>query len=991
MAAPPAKIQELVERFERNSDAYRSPEYKEARLRQEFVDPFFGALGWDMRNESGYAEPYKDVIHEDSIKVAGGPKAPDYCFRVGGTRKFFVEAKKPSEDVHHDRESAYQLRRYGWTAKLPLSILTDFEEFAVYDCRVRPAESDSASKARMKYLTYDDYLTHWDEIESVFAKDAILKGAFDGYAESAKKKRGTAEVDDAFLGEIDEWRTLLARNLALRNPKLTQHELNFAVARTIDRIIFLRMCEDRGIEDYGQLLSLRNGEQVYPRLRQMFYRADEKYNSGLFHFHKERGRAEAPDELTPVLKIDDKVLKDIFRALYYPDSPYEFSVLPPEILGHVYEQFLGKVIHLTKGHRARIEEKPEVRKAGGVYYTPQYIVDYIVKNTVGELLKGKTPREVAGIGRGEHPLRVLDPACGSGSFLLGAYQYLLDWHRDWYAEHLAPLLAAGKSAGSAQVRRLLPLRANEKRVLPVFQDARGEWKLTVAERKRILLSSMYGVDIDAQAVEVTKLSLLLKVLEGENKETLVNQLKLMHERALPDLASNIKCGNSLIGTDFYETAEGSDLSEEERLRVNPFDWDREFPDVFKDGGFDAVIGNPPYIRVRTFRRFYPEQVEYLEAKYSCAAHVWDVYLLLFEQGVRLAKNGGAVSFIVPIQMLHQPNCESLRRLLTSKTTIASVVDLSCIDVFKGPIVKNCILVCRRGKCEDVAIKSQKPSSPNELSAPRLCECPQHIVVGNPGCSLKVDLLGPTRSICEKLLLHSWRLEELCYVTFGMRSCAKGRGQGGKERLITRDGSLAESRPYLEGRDISRYSIGPTGNFIRYIPREMYSPREPKLFETKKIVSQSMLSTMRLVATVDEQGYYVEQSLVCIVPHGVVTQDVPAEFFPLEFLLGVVNSAVESFFFSTYVIDYSLGGGLVHATPGSQRKLVIPKTGASGVEAMVKLVRRMLKLHEQSSSASTPKEKATIEREVAATDREIDRLVYELYGLTDEEIRIVEEA
>lgn len=388
MTAPLAVL-ELVDRFERNLDAYRSGRYKEAEVRVEFIDPLFVALGWDVHNTKGYAEAYKDVVHEDAIRSGGGTKAPDYCFRIGGTRKFFLEAKKPSVSIREDTHPAYQLRRYAWSAKLPLSVLTDFEEFAVYDCRVRPTKTDTAAKARTKYLAYSDYADRWDEIAEVFSREAVLKGSFDKYAESTKRKRGTAEVDDAFLQEIESWREMLARNIALRSPGLTQRELNFAVQLTIDRIIFLRICEDRGIEPYGRLRDVLNGGRVYQRLLQLYRHADDRYDSGLFHFQPEKDRADVPDELTTGLVIDDKVLRDIIGSLYYPDSPYEFSVLPADILGQVYEQFLGKVIRLTAKHRAVVEYKPEVKKAGGVFYTPTYIVDYIVGHTVGELLKGK--------------------------------------------------------------------------------------------------------------------------------------------------------------------------------------------------------------------------------------------------------------------------------------------------------------------------------------------------------------------------------------------------------------------------------------------------------------------------------------------------------------------------------------------------------------------------------------------------------------------------
>src|SRR5436853_6539540 len=190
----PKEVLELIERFDRNRDVYRSNKYNETRLRIEFVDPFFKALGWDMNNERGYAEAYKDVIHEDAIKVGRATKAPDYCFRIGGTRKLFLETKRPSVNIKEDMDAAFQLRRYAWSAKLPLSILTDFEEFAVYDCRIKPSPTDKTATGRVHYWTYKDYLTHWDEIASIFSKEAILKGSFDKYAVSEQKRR-TATVD----------------------------------------------------------------------------------------------------------------------------------------------------------------------------------------------------------------------------------------------------------------------------------------------------------------------------------------------------------------------------------------------------------------------------------------------------------------------------------------------------------------------------------------------------------------------------------------------------------------------------------------------------------------------------------------------------------------------------------------------------------------------------------------------------------------------------
>ena len=686
----PKEIHELIERFDRNIDTYRSGRYNEAQVRQEFINPFFNALGWDVYNKQGYAEAYKDVIHEDAIRVGSAVKAPDYCFRIGGTRKFFLEAKKPSVNIKEDIHPAYQLRRYAWSAKLPLSILTDFEELAVYDCRIKPVKTDKPSTARTLYFTYNEYPDRWDEIASIFSREAVLKGSFDKYVESSRAKRGTAEVDTAFLEEIERWRETLARNIALRNPGLTIRELNFAVQRTIDRLIFLRICEDRGIEPYGRLMSLRNGTQAYQRLCQLFRQADDRYNSGLFHFRKEKDRTSSPDDLTLDLAIDDKTLKDIFTNLYYPDSPYEFSVLPANILGQVYEQFLGKVIRLTPGHRAVVEEKPEVKKAGGVYYTPTYIVDYIVKQTVGNLVEDKKPGTRGAVSR----LKILDPACGSGSFLIGAYQYLLDWHRDRY-------IADG------------PEKWAKGRKPCLYQRSGGDWRLTTDERKRILLNNIYGVDIDAQAVEVTKLSLLLKVLEDENAETIGKTLELFQERALPDLGNNIKCGNSLIGPDFYEGQQTSFLDEEEMYRINVFDWEAEFKEIMQGGGFDAVIGNPPW-----GAEFQESNKPYLRKNYDLNTGKYESYIFFIEKSSSLLRSNGFFGYIVPSYWVSRSQTENLRQHLCNKMVPRSFIILP-ENVFTGVKMDSCIVVAQKARMD---LKESGDVLTGEIDASQLSDC-----------------------------------------------------------------------------------------------------------------------------------------------------------------------------------------------------------------------------------------------------------------------------
>jgi type I restriction-modification system DNA methylase subunit len=960
----PKIIFELVERFDRNLESYRSGQYNETQLRREFIDPFFKALGWDIDNEKGYAEAYKDVIHEDAIKVGGATKAPDYCFRVGGARKFFLEAKKPAVNLMEEISPAYQLRRYAWSAKLPLSILTDFEEFAVYDCRFPPQPNEKPSTARILYLTYPDYASRWEEITSVFSREAVLQGSFDKYAESSKTKKGTAEVDEAFLKEIESWREALARNLALRNPELTQRELNFAVQRTIDRIIFLRMCEDRGIEPYGQLQALLNGENTYARLRYLYGIADDRYNSGLFHFKSERGRAEAPDGLTLTLTIDDRVLKDIIRRLYYPESPYEFSVLGADTLGNVYEQFLGKVIRLTPGHRAVVEEKPEVKKAGGIYYTPAYIVDYIVKNTVGKLCEGKSPKQIA-------KLKILDPACGSGSFLIGAYACLLNHHRDWYVKD-----------------------DPQKHTKEIYQGMGSQWFLTTQEKKRILLNNIYGVDIDSQAVEVTKLSLLLKVLEGENQDSLNRQLKMWRERALPDLGNNIKCGNSLIGPDYYEGRQTTMFGDEEVYRVNAFNWEAEFPEIMKGGGFDVVIGNPPYGAY-----FYEDDKAYLSSKYKYQGYQLDSYLLFLERAIRyfLSPNG-FYGMIIPNPWLTNLLQRNIRRFVAENTRICEIVHFR-FPVFPKVTVDTEVLIIQKTDPKNwqvlVTIVESLDAFQKLPPEPRIKRIlhKQQKWRDLDGGVINIFMSPSEESLAHKCSRRSAPLSELCAINVGIKPYQVGKGTPPQteetvaKRPYDSDRCLDKFyRPYLRGSDMGRYRITPLEpRYLKFGPW-LAEPRPAADFDAPlKIVMRQTGDS--LIAAIDTHRYLCLNNIHVLVPK----EPPPAP----SYILGVVNSCLMNWYYQT--LNPELGEALAEVKKTNVAKLPIrsidfsDRADRARHQRMVMMVERMLDMNKRLAAAKTPDDKTRIQRQIDATDRQIDQLVYELYGLTEEEIKVVEEA
>jgi len=331
----PADIRALVRRFDEHLSALYSYHYKEAQLRQDFIDPMFSILGWDVENKQEFTGAARDVIGKDSVIFTGITKAPDYCFCTDGAPKFFVETKQPYADIKHGIRPAYQLRRYGWSAKLPLSIFTDFEEFAVYDCRVRPRISDKASIARVMYLTYDQYIDRWDDISSLFSREAVAAGSLNKYVESIKQKRRIVDVEDALLREVVKWWDRLSRSITRRNPSLAKHELDIAIQCIINRIIIFRIFEDRKVEHYGQLRRLLKGDNVYVRLYKLFRKADESYDLSAICFPIWQNLSEQSMEDSTGLNIDDTLLKDIIRKLYYPDSPFEFSVIPADALSMI--------------------------------------------------------------------------------------------------------------------------------------------------------------------------------------------------------------------------------------------------------------------------------------------------------------------------------------------------------------------------------------------------------------------------------------------------------------------------------------------------------------------------------------------------------------------------------------------------------------------------------------------------------------------------------
>ncbi len=1004
MAEAPKRIKELVKKYKLNYARYR--DYNEEQIKQEFINPFFDELGWDIYNKNDIAPQYRDVIFEDSLRINKEVRAPDYCFQLPGKKMFFVEAKKPSVNIKEKKESAFQVRSYAWSAKLPLSILTDFEELAIYDTRVKPNKRDKAGIARLDYFTYEEYVDRWEDLYNIFSKEAVLKGSFDQYAEDNKKKRGTEEVDEAFLSDLEEWRELLAKNIALRNPDTSIEELNYAVQHIIDRIVFLRMCEDRRIEKYGRLRSLKDENAIYEKFCELCVEADDKYNSGLFHFKVQKGRDTIPDQITLGLKIDDGVFKTIFTKLYYPESPYIFNFISPEILGHTYEQFLGKVIRLTDGHRAKVEEKPEVKKAGGVYYTPQYIVDYIVDNTIGKLVKGKTPNKVS-------ELKIIDPACGSGSFLLGAFNYLLKWHLNYYTKR----------------------KDRDRLTDKIYQFRPEEYRLTIREKKKILINNIYGVDIDPQAVEVTKLSLLLKVLEDESKDELEEQKTLFKERALPDLDSNIKCGNSLIGSEIFdEEIEGVE-------KINFFDWNSGFSGIMENGGFDAIIGNPPYIRVQAMKEWSPIEVEFYKKKFvSASKGNYDIYVVFVERGLELLNEKGVLGYILPHKFFNAKYGQPLRSLIADGNNINKIVYFGQEQVFENATTYTNLLFLTKSKSNTFEFmkvddlnnwRSSGKSIEGKIISKKVSGDEWNFIVGvgaklfDKLTDMPTKLGDVTKRISQGIRTSANEIYVLDRITDKEDITLAHSELLNKDVKLEKDSLLL----FLLGRDIKPYSINHSGKYVIMpytidskkaviIPEHDIKKRFPNtydyLLQNKKYLTTRekgrfkgrewyvygrnqnidlMLIPKILVPDIanhasfalDEHGDYAFTS-----GYGIILNEDFNE--SKKYIIGLLNSKLSDFYLKQ--VSTPMRGGFYKYETRFIKNIPIRTIDWNNLkdvalhDKMVVLVEKIIKLNKSLSITKVPTEKEMIQRQIRAIVQQVDNLVYELYGLNDKEIEIV---
>ena len=922
-------IKELVEKFKSNYKQFHSSEYNETLTRQDFINPFFEYLGWDISNKEGLSQTYRDVIHEDKLKIGKETKAPDYSFRIGGNRVFFVEAKKPSRNLKEDSDAAYQIRRYAWSGKLAVSILTDFEEFAIYDCSKKPSPNDKASMSRIEYINYEDYLNRFDFLYDTFAKENVLRGSLEKYNADTKSKKGTESVDIDFLNSLDDLRTKLASNISKLNS-LSLRDLNFAVQHIIDRIIFLRVAEDRGVENYGDLREACFGNNYYKNIVEIFKKSDGKYNSGIFDFSK--------DKITQNIEVDNKVIKEIINDLYYPKSPYEFSVISVEIIGNAYEQFLGKTITIGKNSKAKIELKPEVRKAGGVYYTPEYIVDYIVENTVGEKIKGKTPKEIANI-------KIVDPACGSGSFLIGAYKYLLNYHREYYSKQ------------------------GKKKFLGSKEDAITEdGELALWVKKQILINNIFGVDIDSNAVEVTKLSLLLKCMENETPASIMNNQSLFNERALPSLDENIKCGNSLIGNDFYSGGDSLNIDIETQYKINCFDWEDEFRNIFKGGGFDVVIGNPPYgAELSEIER------NYLEKKFSLSnTNTAALFLGVLKNFLKDNCRGG---YIIPKSFIYASNWESSRDLMIDD--LFELVD--CGKVWKEVKLEQVITLFEKGLKNDSYITSIR----EDKEIKRIGDISKN-TYKEFGFYLNA-VSNDELNIAYKMNVSKKYINDYCI---------NKRGVGYQKYCVEDVNPKEEYYFVLGGKNISRYYF-PENN-KKYILKK-YVDDDKAFIDKNSILAQRIVSYTEIPKpsiairsiTADMINNLDKYMIVDTINQLSNNSNLSSRFISAILNSKLISWYTYSFIYARAIMTMQFDNPVTSRIPMP----VIDLSNSSHKEVhdkIVVLVDNIIELNKKVNTEKNPNSLNMINRQISACEKQLDNLIFSIYNLNDEERRIINE-
>ena len=884
------QIKELVEKYNKVVEEKRVARYKEEETKKDFILPLFRALGWDVENSL-------EVTAEETISK----KRVDYGFRINGIPKFFLEAKALKADLN-DRRFIEQAIDYAWTKGCTWAVLSDFESVMIFNAEWK---TEDLLQNLLKSVPCQEFLDRFDELW-LLSRESFEQGLLDKEAEKWGKKAKLAPIDQQLLDDFARWRNALSKNILNynRDKKLTEEELDEAVQRLLNRLVFIRKAEDAELEGKVLLSTLREwesdgGKALYVRLGELFRKFEKTYDSELFE-----------ETLVDEVVITNDVLKEVITGLYKTKDKlrrYDFSIIDADVLGNVYEQYLSHILKKTK-KRADVKERHARRKEQGIYYTPTYIVDYIVRNTLGELLKDKKVDV--------EKIRVLDPACGSGSFLIKAFD-VLNEHCSKHDKDYAQTQIDTTCQGS-----------------------------TFTTKTKILQNNIFGVDLDKQAVEIARLNLLLKIAEKGQR--------------LPLLRQNIRCGNSII-------------EDEKVAKDKAFKWKKEFKQIMEDeGGFDVVIGNPPYVRVDSLRK---EDKEYWDLTFDSPEGKYDLYYLFIESAFRFLKDGGKCGFIVPNKWCAASSAKKLREIIFKSSVSCELISVSNLDVFKDAANYPLILILTKGKnLKKITVSSaflredflNLNFKSYTLAKQDLFSLPSKIIPINID-QRQFDLVIRLLDNCEKL-------QEYLKISEGLRIPQEFETEKNDKFEIVKQYQFDRYSEIERGSYISENNLRKVTSFE--------SGRYKNSQKDKALIAEDAL---QMTCSLDEKRRIPQGGVY----FGVLINDDVS----LKYIISLLNSKLLSFIYKTLFGGMHMGGGYLRYRTEFLEQLPIKKVSKDKQNQFVERVDRIISLKKRLCEIGDKKtdERQRIEEEVKKTDAEIDELVYKLYGITEPERKIIEDS
>lgn len=624
------QLKELILKYKQYKDKKNSEGLSEEETRI-WINHLLEIFNWDILNTNQVKqEKIVDKNQKNKLaKINSTHTKPDYSLMNGNVVKVYLDAKKVDVDIFKNKETAFQVRSYGWSAGLPCSFLTNFEQFVIFDTRFIPNKKDPANTGAIQ-ISMDEYIEKFDTLAKHLNRTEVyrnnLKKIYDN-----NKFDGTQAVDELFNKLLSEFRIQLANNMYQKNKTfLTEEDMNYYVQIILDRIVFIRVCEAKGIEKEGLLLEF---------LEKGFWENFKKSCYAEFYDHYDGAMFEKDvNQKFPNIILDDDIFEGFVKQLYYP-YPYRFNAIPTKVIAKIYEDFLAYSLCEKNGEIVACL-KEEYVKTNGAIPTHEFISDAICRETLSKV-KVNSEEDIFNI-------KILDPCCGSGVFLISAFEYL----------------------------------ANELREI---SKVTNKWcivdgvnkTLTVAAKQELMKQCLYGIDCDPTASEVTKMSLALKVIDDIN-EVFLTEVGVFGKKILSDIHKNIVTGNTLVNVDI-------NCPPNELRYVLPIDIKNNvYKHVFDEkGGFDFVIGNPPYVETKHFKASSNRVHTYLRDNYFTFEGKVDLSVLFIERTMDLLNNKGSLGMIIQRRWFKTKYGESARRFITKGAHLHKLLDIETNSLFRG--------------------------------------------------------------------------------------------------------------------------------------------------------------------------------------------------------------------------------------------------------------------------------------------------------------------